>query len=357
MSALLRQLRVSRATIILAVFAVVAISATAVRAAPEQWRREGWSATDFSKTTVDLREIISGGPPKDGIPAIDAPRFVSLGKRSDLKDTEAVIGLEINGDARAYPLRILMWHEIVNDVVGGIPVTVTYCPLCNAAIVFERTTPHGILDFGTTGKLRHSDLIMYDRQTESWWQQFTGEAIAGRLAGSTLRVVPARLEAFGVFRQRNPEGRVLVPNDAAARDYGRNPYEGYDTSAVPFFYRGESRDGISPMARIVVVREDGKALAVALELLRDRGPLRIGDMVLSWSRGQASALDHAMVASGRDVGNVVVQRRRPDGRMVDTPYDVTFAFVFNAFHPDKSIIMACPSGQTNALTCSRHEKN
>jgi len=328
-----------------------------VQAAPEQWRREGWSATDFSKATVDLREIVSGGPPKDGIPAVDAPQFVPLGKRSELKGTEAVIGLEINGDARAYPLRILIWHEIVNDTVGGIPVAVTYCPLCNAAIVFERSTPHGILDFGTTGKLRHSDLIMYDRQTESWWQQFTGEAIAGRLAGSTLRVVPARLEAFGVFRQRSPEGRVLVPNDAAARDYGRNPYEGYDTSAVPFFYRGEARDGISPMARIVVVREDVSAVAVTLELLRDRGPLSIGDKVLSWSRGQGSALDHPTVAGGRDVGNVVVQRRHPDGHMVDTPYDVTFAFVFNAFHPDRSIIKSCSPEKTNALTCGALGKN
>jgi hypothetical protein len=139
-----------------------------------------------------------------------------------------------------------MWHEIVNDVVGGVPVSVTFCPLCNTAVVFDRRVDERVLDFGTTGKLRYSDLVMYDRQTESWWQQFLGEAIIGELTGAVLTVVPARIESFARFRARAPEGRVLVPNSPALRRYGANPYAGYDTSARPRFYFGEPPAGIAP---------------------------------------------------------------------------------------------------------------
>lgn len=320
---------------------LVLLTASPVLAAPGVWRREGWARTDFSKRAIEWHEITSGGPPKDGIPAIDSPRFTAVPAASNIGDGEAVIGVEINGDARAYPLRVMMWHEIVNDTIGGVPVAVTYCPLCNAAIVFERDTPHGVLDFGTSGKLRNSDLVMYDRQTESWWQQYSGKAIVGQLVGAKLRLVPARLEAFALFRERHPAGRVLVPNDPALRQYGRNPYEGYDTSAVPFLYRGEFRAGMEPMTRVVVVRDGDTATAVTLKLIREKGPISIGGTVLSWRKGQASALDAATVAGGRDVGNVIAQKGLADGRLVDVAYDVTFAFVFHAFHPDATIIQSC----------------
>jgi len=189
---------------------------------PASWRLE-WPRTDFSKYSVPLLEIKSGGPRRDGIPAIDAPRFEQLvggkptGWTAALGDTEPVITLSIGDDARAYPLRVLIWHEIANDIVGGRPVAVTYCPLCNAALAFERAVDGRILDFGTTGKLRHSDLVMYDRKTDSWWQQFTGEAIVGAMTGHRLRLIPSRLESFDRFRQRFPEGRVLAPGDPNAR--------------------------------------------------------------------------------------------------------------------------------------------
>ncbi len=138
----------------------------------DRWTAEGWR-TDFTRTSVDLAEI-RNVIPRDGIPAINGPLFVPAAADVDLVDREPVIGLVVNGDARAYPLRIMMWHEIANDVVGGVPVAVTYCPLCNTAIVFERAVNGVALDFGVTGKLRFSDLVMYDRQTESWWQQFSG---------------------------------------------------------------------------------------------------------------------------------------------------------------------------------------
>ena len=159
----------------LAVAAVLALPAAAA-ANPMFWAGE-WPNTDFSRHSVDLAEIMSGGPPKDGIPSIDDPRFVPVSEVTDLTDTEPVIGVTVNGEARAYPLGIITRHEIVNDTIGGVPVTVTYCPLCNSSIVFDRRVDGQVLDFGTTGKLRNSDLVMYDRQTESWWQQFSGKEI------------------------------------------------------------------------------------------------------------------------------------------------------------------------------------
>ncbi|WP_282609904.1 DUF3179 domain-containing protein [Pelagibius sp. Alg239-R121] len=293
------------------------------------WWKSEWPNTDFSLHSIEFSEILSGGPPKDGIPSIDRPKFVSVASVSDLAPTEPVVGLTVNGEARAYPLRILTWHEIVNDTIGGKPVTVTYCPLCNSAIVFDREVDGKILEFGTTGKLRNSDLVMYDRTTESWWQQFLGEAIVGEMTGTKLRMLPSRLESWERFAARNPDGQVLVPNDEGMRSYGRNPYDGYDTSAVPFLYRGEMPEGIEPMARVVAV---GKK-AWSMNLLRAGGKIESDDLVLTWEAGQNSALDSSTISKGRDVGNVIVQRLE-NGTMVDVPYDVTFAFVFHAFHPE-----------------------
>ena len=330
-----------QATVLLAVVASVTLG-TAM-ADPRSWRAE-WPRTDFSQHTVPLREIRSGGPPKDGIPSIDMPRFEQLsdgaaaGWAAGIGNEEPVISLVIGGDARAYPLRILIWHEIANDIVGGTPVTITYCPLCNSSVVFERTVENRILDFGTTGKLRNSDLVMYDRQTESWWQQFGGDAIVGVMSGKHLRLVPSRLESFGRFRQRFAHGKVLIPNDPAARNYGTNPYVGYDMRGQrPFLYDGSLPDGIEPMERVIAVEtKPGFHEAWSLTLLRQRGTIKSGNIVLKWEAGQASALDRASIAEGRDIGNVVVQRKQ-DGTLSDIPYDVTFAFAFHAFRPNSPI--------------------
>lgn len=327
----------------LALIASIFVMVQTSVADPDRWRSEGWEQTDFSKHSIEWNEIQSGGPPKDGIPSIDNPQFKPLGAVTDLAVQEAVIGLSINGDARAYPIRVLMWHEIVNDRVGGVPVAVTYCPLCNAAIVFDRHNPagDGVLSFGTTGKLRHSDLVMYDRQTQSWWQQFSGDAIVGEMTGQQLKILPSRLESFGEFRARHPDGQVLVPPDSEARAYGRNPYAGYDTAKIPFLYRGEVPKGIEAMARVVALREHDYTGAVSLKLLRERGRIKAGPYTIRWKKGQASALDDATVAGGRDVGNVIAQRRLANGTLEDVPYDVTFAFVFHAFHPDLPIVQSC----------------
>jgi hypothetical protein len=207
-----------------------------------------------------------------------------------------------------------------------------------AALVFERIAEGRVFDFGTTGKLRHSDLVMYDRQTESWWQQFTGEAIVGTMTGHRLRLIPSRLESFERFRQRVPQGQVLVPSNPNARNYGRNPYVGYDAAGQrPFLYDGTLPDGIEPMERVVAVETTpGRHEAWALALLRRRGTIESADLLIEWQPGQASALDKASLPAGRDVGNVIVQKRQGD-ELIDVPYDVTFAFVFHAFRPDSPI--------------------
>ncbi len=327
----------------IAAFLIAALTATAAAANPSVWERQGWADTDFSKRSIEWNEIMSGGPPKDGIPSIDNPKFQPVADETEVKPNEPVIGLEINGDARAYPLRILMWHEIVNDIVGGQPVAVTYCPLCNSAVVFERVVNGEVTTFGTTGKLRNSDLVMYDRLTESWWQQFTGGAIVGEMTGAQLEILPARLESLAQFRERHPAGRILVPNNPDFRNYGRNPYAGYDSSARPFLFRGDLPEDINPMVRVVMVRTD-KPTIVSLDLLREHERVEAGDVTISWQPGQASALDDSSVAGGRDVGTVTVERHG-----ADVAYEVTFAFVAHAFHPETDIIQNCP--ERGALRC------
>jgi len=298
---------------------------------------EQWPKTDFTKSSVNLEEILSGGPGKDGIPAIDSPKFESLikhqtaNKHQPLNDSDPVIGIVLNGEAKAYPLRILIWHEIVNDVVGGVPVVVTYCPLCNTSIVFDRRIDNQVLDFGTTGNLRHSDLIMYDRQTQSWWQQYEGSAIVGDLVGMRLKTLASRLESFADFKKRAPNGSVLVPHDSHFRDYGRNPYVGYDRSALPFLFQGKLPKNIAPMMRVIAL--DG--LAVSLPLLAQKHEIRKNGLLFSWHKGQNSALDTAKIEQGRDIGNVIVSREG-----VDLPYVVTFAFAYFAFNPDGRILTA-----------------
>ncbi len=232
--------------------------------------------------------------------------------------------------AFAYPFRILIWHEIVNDRVCGRPLAITYCPLCNTAMVFDRRVAGRELEFGTTGRLRKSDLVMYDRQTETFWQQFTGQALVGALNGRRLAVVPARIESFAAFKARRPDGKVLAPPPTGGRAYGRNPYVGYDRAPTPFMFRGDLPAGIEPMARVVRVGDR----AWALELVRRKRRLITADgLVIEWREGQNSALDKDRISEGRDIGNVTVTRKGQD-----VPYSVDFAFAFNAFFPKSRIV-------------------
>ena len=314
-----------------------AIAILPALANPERWQAQGWK-TDFTRSNIAFSEILSGGPPRDGIPSIDKPAFGTVQDNETLGPNEPVIQLDLNGDVRAYPLRILTWHEIVNDVVGGVPVAVTYCPLCNASIVFDRRMGDEILEFGTTGKLRNSDLVMYDRSSESWWQQFTGESIVGTHSGKELTMLAVRVVGFSSFAKDHPNGKVLVPNGASKRPYGRNPYVNYDSRAAPFpLFTGDLPSNINPMARVIVLNKDDRAFAVTMNKLRKNGKIVLDDITLTWQKGVASALDAALIKEGRDVGAVSVTRM-VNGKSEDVVHDVTFAFVFHAFHANGDLL-------------------
>ena len=180
-----------------------------------------------------------------------------------------MVTFEFNGEAKAYPIAILMWHEIVNDEVGGLPISVTYCPLCNTAIVFDRRVGDEVYDFGTSGNLRNSDLLMWDRQTESWWQQITGEAIVGELTGTKLTFLPANMISWVDFKETFPDGQVLSRDTGHVRDYDRPPYTGYDSlDQKPFLYFGPHDNRLPAMERIVGVNVGESAVAYPFSLFQ-----------------------------------------------------------------------------------------
>jgi len=277
-------------------------------------------STDFARHTVPYGQILSGGPPKDGIPALDDPVFVDVAAADAwLDDAEPVVVVSIGDDTRVYPIQILMWHEIVNDVVGDTPVAVTFCPLCNTAIAFDGRVDGMDLDFGTTGRLRYSNLIMYDRQTESWWQQATGEAIAGQFAGRELTLIPSLMSSWADLKTAHTDARVMSRETGISRSYGGNPYAGYDDPAnTPYLYDGPETAGVFPaMARVLALDLGGDLVAYPYEAVTASGVVndRVGgqDVVVFWQPGVASALDHVRVAEGRDVGTVVAFSRVLDG--------------------------------------------
>ena len=301
---------------------VVSASGLHLRAADvARGLQDTWD-TDFSRRTVPLEEIISGGPGKDGIPAIDAPRFVGF-ERADhwLHPKEPVIAIEVDGDARAYPLQVLIWHEIVNDRVGGLPVAVTFCPLCNAALVFDRGVEGRVLDFGTTGRLRKSDLVMYDRQTESWWQQFTGRGIVGHFAGTELRKVASRIVAYADFKEAFPGGEVLSRDTGYDRPYGKNPYRGYDRIGdKPFLLQGSPDPRLPAMARVLGVEQGDAVRVYPLSRLEERPVINdeVGGkpIVVLGRKGMLSALDTERIAESREVAAAAAYSRRHAGRVL-----------------------------------------
>jgi len=333
--------------------------------------------TDFTRAIISADEIISGGPPRDGIPALDDPDFIPASRARWLHAREPVIVVTVGDESRAYPLQILIWHEIVNDEINGKPLSITFCPLCNATLVFEREFDDQVLDFGTTGRLRMSDLVMYDRQTETWWQQFTGEGLIGKYAGRTLTEYPAAIVAFEDFRSAHPEGKVLSRRTGHNRPYGDNPYRGYDRiDQSPFLFEGDLDPRLPPMERILAVRVGDTSRIYPF------GRFEAGQVVneevaekpvVVIAAGEAfSALDRERIARSRRVPSLNAFERRVgdrlltfemrDGEIFDIetesrwtplgqaqegplageqlagiPGGVHFAFAWLAFRPDTSI--------------------
>lgn len=296
-----------------------------------------WEIDPPPPSLVPLEDIRSGGPPPDGIPPIDHPKFLAVSAADEwLEDREPVLALVHEGEARAYPLQILTWHEIVNDSVAGDPITVTFCPLCNSGIAFERrvrTTDDArqmlgrdevTLDFGTSGRLYQSNLVMYDRQTKSLWIQFTGQAVAGPFMRTDLRNVPVQIVAWSEFKDAHGDGRVLSRDTGNERDYGRNPYAGYDAiGASPFVFDGDPDDRFPPMERVVAVTIDETSKAYRYRSLQEAAEDRaavvhdeIGGrpIVVLYRLGTSSALDRSDIADSKDVGATGVFVPEVDGR-------------------------------------------
>ncbi|MFV2062820.1 MAG: DUF3179 domain-containing protein [Chloroflexota bacterium] len=285
-----------------------------------------WS-TDFGITSIDLAEI-QPSVPRDAIPTLDDPVFESIVAAQGWMDGRApVIALEIEGDARAYPLSILLWHEIVNDEVGGRPLLITFCPLCHTALVYDRELDGVERRFGNTGKLRYSDMIMYDRATESWWQQATGEAIIGELTGARLDFVASQVLSLDDFAAAFPDGEVLSRDTGSDRDYGSNPFLGYDAAdEQPFRYEGEIDGRLAPKERVVSVGgpetgaiafsySDLARTGVATEIWQDQ------PIVVFWTPGTASTFNGPTVGLGAEDGSVGVFSPVLDGR------ELTFEWV------------------------------
>ncbi|MFW5827069.1 MAG: DUF3179 domain-containing protein [Alkalispirochaeta sp.] len=306
-------------------------------------------STDFSRATVSYAEVLSGGPPKGGIPALDQPRFETVQEAGRwIADREPVMVLESSllrdenssggNSVHVYPLQVVMWHEIVNDEIDGVPVTVTYCPLCNTGIAFSRRHEGTVLSFNTTGRLRFSNLIMFDRETESWWQQASGESIAGFFAGTRLQTVPIMMLPFSEIRESMPEARVLSKDTGFNRAYGSNPYRGYDSSSEPFLLRNASQlvesgsNGRGLLDRVVSLEHNGETTSVTYSALQEELVIERtvgGDrFYFLWEGGTASALDSSVIAEGADVGSGnaffartrggdAVELRRDGDRIVD----------------------------------------
>lgn len=279
--------------------------------------------TDFSRAIIGFDEITSGGVAKDGIPSIDDPRFVAQDAADEwIADTEAVLVVSAGGESRIYPIQILMYHEIVNDVVGGVPLAVTYCPLCNSSVAFVRELDGEALEFGVSGFLRFSNLIMYDRSTESWWQQADGRALMGAYAGRRLPFHPVLTLPWRQAREDYPRAPVLSRDTGYSRPYGSNPYGGYDSAHRPFLYRGpEIPADYDAMARVLAVFVGEQTASFPYPELRRSGPAQrvVGGrpIVAWWQEGTASPLDSRSVAGGRDVGSANAFFAEVDGRRLE----------------------------------------
>lgn len=317
----------ARQSIVFVLLILALVGTALAQQGPLFWERE-FPATDFKKHSIDYSEIRSDSATRDSIPPINRPRFAAVGKIKEIGDSEPVISVVVDGSARAYPIRIMLWHEIVNDRIGELPILVSYCPLCNSGVVYDRRIDGRVLAFGNTGRLRHFDVVMYDHNTSSWWQQFGGQAIVGEMLGKRLKPIASRVESFSRFRNAWPDGRVMVPNDPLARPYGATPFVRMDSSDGGGLEAYPLPAGVKPFDRVVVVGGE----AWTLKLLRERGVIEKADTVIAWEVGQNSAHDTKLIYFGRDVGNVMVRRLDPSSDdYINAPHDLPFAFAFAAF--------------------------
>lgn len=285
------------------------------------------TVTNGIKHSVPLNAVIGGGPPKDGIPSIDQPKFISVGEASkQVSDTEPGLALEINNASRFYPFRILVWHEIVNDTINGRRVLVTYCPLCFSGIVFDPLVNGERVEFGTSGKLWNSNLVMYDRKTDSLWAQILGEAIVGEMTGTRLSVLPSDQIRFGDWRKRYPRGEVLSQDTGTTRLYGYDPYGDYYTTPGTFFQVDKKDSRLPEKEFILGIVVHGKAKAYVPEAIKKVG--EIEDMF----EGKTIVAHYE-----KDIDAVRLFEKKSDGTLERINPFGAFWFSWVAAHPDTAL--------------------
>ena len=233
---------------------------------------------DFSKHSIPTSEIRSGGPPKDGIPALLKPKFITAKEAHFIKDNDRVLALFLEGEAKVYPIKILNWHEIVNDVIGGKPVFVTYCPLCGTGMAFDPFFNGKKHTFGVSGLLYKSDVLMYDHQSESLWSQIKQEAVTGTLTGARLKLLPLIHTTWGAWRMEHPESLVLSTDTGYNRNYGRDPYVSYGKTDRLMFPVGKIDRRYPPKSWVLGIERNGITRAYPFSELAS-SPSTFSDMI------------------------------------------------------------------------------
>lgn len=340
---------------------IIAAAAISLSACTQSsWLRVAYPKTDFTKTTIDLNELETFGSPY-GYQSIIKPSFAPVSEVTGFDDTTPVASVIINGEARAYPLTFLASH-IVNDVVSGVPIMVSYCSICNSTGVFDRRVDGAVLLFGGTGGVRKSDLVLMDQETGTFWQKLTGEGIVGKYAGQKLKILPGRLESFDKFRERFPKGQIMLAPfsrragalsqapDFLRRDtffhsfpmrYGTASNQGSDKATLPLFFRGdynpEDNGGLKGTSRVIKISGIDN-IVWTLSYLQEKGEVEYEGYVISWTPGMSSALGTGKNTSSEDLGNVVVQKKDAAGNMLDIAYDTPYIAVYKGFYPDVKVI-------------------
>lgn len=282
--------------------------------------------TDGVKHSVPLDEIIGGGPPKDGIPSIDQPKFVAVPAADFLTDAEPGLALDLDGVARFYPFQILVWHEIVNDTINGKRILITYCPLCLSGIVFDPVVKGERVLFGTSGKLWNSNLVMYDRKTDSLWSQILGEAIVGEMTGTKLTVHPSDQIRFGDFKKKYPRGEVLSRDTGATRFYGQDPYGDYYTKPGTYFSLSHKDNRLGEKEFVLGIVVNGKAKAYWPAAVKNVGTLE--------DKFQGKTI---VVKYDSEIDAVRLFEKKPDGTQTRLNPFGSFWFAWAAAHPDTEL--------------------
>jgi len=280
---------------------------------------------DLKGASVKLSKIKRGGPPKDGIPALSYPGFVEAKRANYLNDDDRVIGVNFNGESRAYPIKILNYHELVNDKIGNTSYVVSFCPLCGSGLVFNATIKGEPVQFGVSGLLYNSDVLMYDRKTESLWSQLKNQAITGRYLGTKLEILPSTITNWKTWKDQHPNTKVLGHNTGYARDYNRTPYTGYNTTKTVYFPTDHWDDRFFSKEYILGVEINGKFKAYPFSQLAKNAP-HINDsfegknLEISFNKNSKTAM-----------------LIKPDLKIKPT---VSFWFAWYTFHPDTEVYYA-----------------